>query len=126
MEFKTIKECVNQLLMCDYECEAGFLKNNTAFIRLKEIAELPYQPAFFLNEMVYHDNKPYYIRCVRTAACSHPDYRVEYDLSNKYNRPCTTNESDIIGVIPISVKHYEDVKITEAKEYLKSKGITTI
>jgi hypothetical protein len=32
----TLKEIVKQLESCGYECEAGPLRNNTAFIALKE------------------------------------------------------------------------------------------
>ena len=35
----TLGEIVKQLESCGYECEAGFLENNTAFIALKELAE---------------------------------------------------------------------------------------
>lgn len=34
----TLKEIVEQLESCGYECEAGPLSNNTAFIELKERA----------------------------------------------------------------------------------------
>lgn len=34
-----LKEIVEQLEWCKYECQAGPLENNTAFIALKELAE---------------------------------------------------------------------------------------
>ena len=36
----SLKEIVEQLEWCDYECEAGSLVNNIAFIELKRQAEL--------------------------------------------------------------------------------------
>lgn len=35
-----LKEIVEQLEKCGFECEAGPLENNTAFVELKEPAEL--------------------------------------------------------------------------------------
>lgn len=37
-EFKTLKEIVEQLKDCGYECEAGLLVNNIAFQKLAELA----------------------------------------------------------------------------------------
>ena len=37
----TLKEIVAQLEWCNYECEAGPLTNNAAFIALKEMANNP-------------------------------------------------------------------------------------
>lgn len=34
-----LKEIVEQLEKCEFECEAGSLENNTAFIELKKLAE---------------------------------------------------------------------------------------
>ncbi|KAA0941611.1 hypothetical protein FQ087_20865 [Sporosarcina sp. ANT_H38] len=34
-----LKEIVEQLQKCGFECEAGPLENNTAFIELKELAD---------------------------------------------------------------------------------------
>ncbi|WP_332648876.1 hypothetical protein [Lysinibacillus sp. 54212] len=36
---KELKEIVEQLESCGYVCVAGPLENNTAFVRLKELAE---------------------------------------------------------------------------------------
>jgi hypothetical protein len=38
MEYKELKDIVNQLEACNYECEAGKLENNTAFVLLKELS----------------------------------------------------------------------------------------
>ena len=38
-EYKTLKDIVSQLEMSEYQCIGGYLKNNTAFIRLKELAD---------------------------------------------------------------------------------------
>lgn len=35
-----LKEIIEQLESCKFECQAGPLENNTAFIALKEYAEL--------------------------------------------------------------------------------------
>lgn len=37
----TLKEIVEQLEQCNFECEAGPLVNNAAFIVLKSIANIP-------------------------------------------------------------------------------------
>ena len=37
-EQNTLSEIVKQLEWCEYECEASYLKNNVAFIKLKEMA----------------------------------------------------------------------------------------
>ena len=37
-KFDSIKKIVDQLESCNYECEGGYLKNNVAFIALKEMA----------------------------------------------------------------------------------------
>ena len=37
-EFDTLDKIVNQLESCNYECEAGPLKNNIAFISLKKMS----------------------------------------------------------------------------------------
>ncbi|MDL5023749.1 hypothetical protein [Bacillus velezensis] len=37
-EFKTLKEIVEQLKVCRYECEAGPLENNVAFQKLAALA----------------------------------------------------------------------------------------
>lgn len=34
-----LKAIVEQLKSCGYECEGGYLENNTAFIELEELAE---------------------------------------------------------------------------------------
>ncbi|MGN9867325.1 hypothetical protein [Bacillus swezeyi] len=39
-DFKTLKEIVEQLKDCGYECEAGPLVNNVAFQKLAELAEV--------------------------------------------------------------------------------------
>jgi hypothetical protein len=37
-KYETLQQIVDQLEWCNYECEAGFLKMNTAFIALKQMA----------------------------------------------------------------------------------------
>ena len=39
-KFDTIKKIVDQLEFCNYECEGGYLKNNTAFLALKRMIKL--------------------------------------------------------------------------------------
>ncbi|MBW7634751.1 hypothetical protein K1I48_14880 [Bacillus licheniformis] len=39
-EFKTLKEIVEQIKACDFECEAGPLTNNVAFQKLAELADV--------------------------------------------------------------------------------------
>lgn len=36
-KYDTIEKIVNQLEFCNYECEAGFLKDNVAFMSLKNM-----------------------------------------------------------------------------------------
>ncbi|NMW10775.1 hypothetical protein [Bacillus velezensis] len=43
-EFKTLKEIVEQLKVCRYECEAGPLENNVAFQKLAELAGVAVEP----------------------------------------------------------------------------------
>ena len=38
-KYNTIEKIVEQLEMCKYECEGGFLNNNVAFIALKRMSE---------------------------------------------------------------------------------------
>jgi hypothetical protein len=38
-EYKELKDIVEQLELCNYECEAGKLENNTAFVLLKELSK---------------------------------------------------------------------------------------
>lgn len=38
-KYDTLSKIVEQLEMSDYECEGGFLKNNTAFLSLKRMAQ---------------------------------------------------------------------------------------
>jgi len=39
-EFKTLKEIVEQIKECGFECEAGPLINNVAFRKLAELADV--------------------------------------------------------------------------------------
>ena len=38
--YNTLQECIEQLEMYNYECEGGYLVNNIAFVRLKELAQV--------------------------------------------------------------------------------------
>ena len=38
-KYKNLKEIIKQIEMSKYECIGGYLKNNIAFIQLKEFAE---------------------------------------------------------------------------------------
>ena len=38
-KFQTLQQIEEQLESCEYETEAGVLKNNIAFLRLKEMAD---------------------------------------------------------------------------------------
>ena len=37
-KFDTLRKIVEQLEICNYECEAGFLNNNVAFLALKRMS----------------------------------------------------------------------------------------
>ncbi|MCY8499844.1 hypothetical protein P8917_09105 [Bacillus atrophaeus] len=39
-EFKTLKEIVEQIKVCDFKCKAGPLVNNVAFQKLAELADV--------------------------------------------------------------------------------------
>ena len=125
-DFRTIKEIVEQLSMSDYECEGGFLKNNTAFIRLIEISKLNYQPKFQINENVYLGDNEYFIRGIRSKSASHPEPEIEYDLSLKWNHASTSNETNLAGICEkklLSKSEYKAKKIEEAKALLKAEGL---
>ncbi len=49
-EFKTLKEIIEQLKDCGYECEAGLLVNNIAFQKLAELAGVSNEP----GEEIYY------------------------------------------------------------------------
>jgi hypothetical protein len=124
-KYQTIKEIVEQLSMSDYECEGGFLKNNVAFIRLQEMAELNYQPKFQLNEPVMYQDKPYFVRGMVSASASHPYPDVEYSLSVNQNRECTTNKTDVEGVKEnslMTVAEWDKLQVDNAIKFLESKG----
>lgn len=38
--YRSLKDIVVQLEKSEYECEGGYLKNNLAFIKLKELADM--------------------------------------------------------------------------------------
>ncbi len=124
---RTIKEIVEQLEFCKYEANEGHpLELNVAFIRLKAIAELNYQPKFHLNEKVIFGGKPYYVRGMMTAAASHPHPEIEYILSDKHQRECTTNQTDITWVNEkrlMTIEQWEEIEIEKAKQLLISKDI---
>lgn len=125
-DYRTIKEIVEQLSKCNYECEGGYLNNNIAFIRLKEISELSYQPKFQVNEPVMYKGVKYYVRAVRSMDCSHPNPELEYDLSIQQNRACTTNKTDLHNIREkdlITCNDFEFNEIENAKRLLISKGI---
>lgn len=124
---ETIKQIVEQLSKCNYECEGGSLINNTAFIRLKEISNLNYQPKFNINERVYYNGKLYYVRGVMAKTASHPNPEVDYMLNEKYCRECTTNKSDEIGISESALMSYDQFQINElekAKKLLEDSGFT--
>ena len=60
-EFNTLQKIVSQLEWCGYECEAGSLNNNVAFLALKRMAES--KPA----EMPLRAN------CMHHAVCKYSD-----------------------------------------------------
>lgn len=125
-DYRTIKDIVEQLSMSDYECEGGFLKNNTAFIRLCEIAKFNYQPKFQINEVVYLGDNKYFIRAIRAKSASHPNPEIEYDLSLEWNRPNTNNETNLSSISEeklLSKVEYKTKKIEEAKALLKAEGL---
>ena len=38
-KIETLQDCIEQIEMSDYECTGGYLKNNTGFIKLKELVK---------------------------------------------------------------------------------------
>jgi hypothetical protein len=94
-----------------------------------EIAKLTYQPKFYINEKVIYMDKEYYIRGLRATACSHPEFDVEYELSENYNHASTSNTSSHSGVNErelMSINDYRIQKIEEAKIFLIENGITNL
>lgn len=126
---RTIKEIVEQLEFCEYEANEGHpLKNNVAFVRLKCIAELNYQPKFHLNEKVIYEDKPYYIRGMMTASSSHPYPEVEYILAVEYQHESTSNKTDISWVnekVLLTIEAWKEREIAKAKKLLDDNGIIT-
>lgn len=123
---KTIKEIVEQLGKCNYSDDLHHpLRNNIAFIRLQELADLNYQPEFGLNEKVIYKEKEMYVHAIRCVPSSHPEPEVEYLLSDSYNRQSTTNEG-ISGwvheVCVFSARENMSRKIDEAKKLLQENG----
>jgi hypothetical protein len=58
-----IRECIDQIELCNYECKGGFLKNNIAWIELKrklltelyQIIQLPCkEPVQYVGVYVLH------------------------------------------------------------------------
>jgi len=85
-----------------------------------------YVPKFKINEEVYLENDKFFIRGMMAKGSSHPNPDVVYFLSKEFNRPCTSNKSDKSEIDEcnlISLKDYEDKKIKEAQEFLRSKGL---
>ena len=85
-----------------------------------------YEPKFKINQEVYLEDDKYYVRGMMAKGSSHPNPDVVYFLSKEYNRPCTSNatdKSEIDECKLISVKDYEDKKIKEAQDFLRSKGL---
>ena len=85
-----------------------------------------YTPKFKINDQVYFDHKKYFVRGMIAKASSHPDPEIEYFLSEKENRACTTNISkweNINEIRLLSLKDYKTKKIKEAKEFLIREGV---
>ena len=53
-----------------------------------------YIPKFKINDEVYFEDKKYFVRGMIAKASSHPNPEIEYFLSEKENRICTSNVSD--------------------------------
>lgn len=123
---KTIKEIVEQLAKCNYSDELGHpLENNIAFIRLSQLANINYQPEFGLNEKVIYKDKEMYVFAMRVKSSSQPEPEVEYLLSDKYNRQCTTNEAStdwVHEVCIFSTSENLSKKIEDAKSLLLNNG----
>ena len=85
-----------------------------------------YEPKFKINQEVYLKDDKYYVRGMMAKGSSHPGPEIVYFLSKEYNRPCTSNTTDKSEIDEgklITVKDYEDKKIKEAQEFLRSKGL---
>ncbi|QQO41195.1 hypothetical protein 015DV002_241 [Bacillus phage 015DV002] len=57
-EFTSLKEIVEQLKHCGYECEAGPLVNNVAFQKLAEMAEVDIESGdetYYVDQIIYKD-----------------------------------------------------------------------
>lgn len=126
----TIEQIVEQLESLNLKDANGFgLEMNIFFVKLKEISKSHYQNKFFINDEVYYQGKKYFIRGYQAVSSSHPKGDLEYNLSEEFNRPCTSNLTKHIGIeekLLISIYDYETLEINKAKELLKSKGITTL
>ena len=56
MESFTIRDIVKQIEGCCFECEAGPITQNVAFIKLKEMAGRNYQTERYIGETLYTEN----------------------------------------------------------------------
>ena len=122
----TIKDIYNQLLKCNFTDEVGnSIENNVAFIRLKELSEINYQPKYFINEKVIYNGTEMYVYSITIKANSYPNPEVFYTLSKKWNREGKENEQST-GLICESLifkKHeYDKIQINKAKKLLEENG----
>ena len=121
-----IKGIYEQLLKCNFTDEVGnSIENNTAFIRLKELSEINYQPKYFINEKVIYNGAEMYVYSITIKTNSYPNTEVLYTLSKKWNREGKENEQST-GLICESLifkKHeYDEIQINKAKKLLEENG----
>ena len=121
-----INEIYEQLLKCNFTDEVGnSIENNTAFIRLKELSEINYQPKYFINEKVIYNGKEMYVYSITIKTNSYPNPEVLYTLSKNWNREGKENEQST-GLICESLilkKHeYDEIQINKAKKLLEENG----
>ena len=122
-----IKEIYEQLLKCNFTDEVGnSIENNVAFIRLKEIAKINFQPKFALNEKVIHKGLEKYVFALRAKESSYPFEEVEYLLSVQCNRTSTSNVAEsnswICETELFTIEEWNKCKVENAISTLKQFG----
>lgn len=125
-----INEIYDQLLKRNFTDEVGnSIENNTAFIRLKELSEINYQPKYSINEKVIYNGTEMYVYSITVKTNSYPNPEVLYTLSKKWNREGEENEQST-GLICESLilkKHeYDEIQINKAKKLLEGNGFSVL
>lgn len=121
MDKASLKEIIEQLDSCAYQCEGGPLHLNTAFIRLQEIAEKG--PEHLIGDRVWFHVKatangvelsqwiPVYVHGIGVQIQCHPNLEYTYNLGVKAPHASTTNEAQFTAIRAGSLSRVEPNRI---------------